>query len=376
LEWCVPSIRFRLDKPTLTGLAEQVRRDYGPDARIVATQESVVGGLGGLFGRKVVDVTVELPDAAHVEGSHQFDMPTRVGLAALLEDADSQDFGSAGDPFADVLGPTAGAPREPAVSTQGHDFASMLDALRIDVEPVPAGGGGTPARPLTAPDIRRPAWATAPVVVPRTPIAAPRPGPAEPEVLTVSRPAAPRRVESDAIAEQLVWATPRPRSRTGRTAPGAPPPQRTRAGDLLLLVGLGDDAVRVANSVRDRMQRGYVCDGGSVEGNTRRRVDDRRGALAARAYGVRSEQPVIVAYGIGSGDLADPRFDGLLSIDSDQAWLVVDATRRPEHTLQWTGALRGRLQVDAVASVRARSAGSAHPMPELGLPEAWTDLAG
>jgi hypothetical protein len=376
LEWCVPSIRFRLDKPTLTGLAEQVRRDYGPDARIVATQESVVGGLGGLFGRKVVDVTVELPDTAHVDGSHEFDMPTRVGLAALLEDADSQDFGAAADPFADLLAPSAPGAREPAVSTQGHDFASMLDALRIDVEPVTSAGGGTPARPLAVPDLRRPTWATAPVVVARPPAPAPRSAPPEPEVLSVVRTALPRPAEPDTIAEQIVWATPRPRSRTGRTAPGAPPPQRTRAGDLLLLVGLGDDAVRVANSVRDRMQRGYVCDGGSVEGNTRRRVDDRRGALAARAYGVRSEQPVIVAYGIGSGDLGDPRFDGLLSIDSDQAWLVVDATRRPEHTLQWTGALRGCLQVDAVASVRTRSAGTPHPLPELGLPEAWTDLAG
>ena len=145
----MPSIRFRLDKPTLTGLAEQVRRDYGPDARIVATQESVVGGLGGLFGRKVVDVTVDLPDAAHLDGSHEFDMPTRVGLAALLQDADSQDFGaSAGDPFEDVLRPAASGGREPAVSTQGHDFASMLDALRIDVEPAGSAGGGTPARPL------------------------------------------------------------------------------------------------------------------------------------------------------------------------------------------------------------------------------------
>jgi hypothetical protein len=375
LEWFVPSIRFRLDKPTLTGLAEQVRRDYGPDARIVATQETTVGGLGGLFGRKVVDVTVDLPDPAHLDGSHEFDMPTRVGLAALLEDADSQDFGAAaGDPFEDLLRSGGGAVREPAVSTQGHDFASVLDALRIDVEPSGETGGGTPARPLPAPAMRRPAWATAPVVLPREP--KPAPAPAAPEVLTLA-PARPRRVDvpAAAVAEQIVWATPRPRSRTGRTAPGAPPPQRTRAGDLLLLVGLGDDAVRVANAVRDRMQRGYVCDGGSVEGNTRRRVDDRRGALAARAYGVRSEQPVIVAYGLGDGDVDDPRFDGLLSIDSDQAWLVVDATRRPEHTLRWTGSLRGRLQVDAVASVRAREAGGS-ALPELGLPEAWTDLAG
>lgn len=375
----MPSIRFRLDRPTLTGLAEQVRRDYGPDARIVATQETTVGGFGGLFGRKVVDVTVDLPDPAHLEGSHEFDMPTRVGLAALLEDADSQDFGAAaGDPFEDLLRSGGGAVREPAVSTQRHDFASVLDALRIDVEPSGDAGGGTPARPLPASSVRRPAWATAPVLLPRTPA---KPAPVRvPDVpaLAPIRPltAAPQpEATPAAIAEQIVWATPRPRSRTGRTAPGAPPPQRTRAGDLLLLVGLGDDAVRVANAVRDRMQRGYVCDGGSVEGNTRRRVDDRRGALAARAYGVRSEQPVIVAYGLGDGDADDPRYEGLLSIDSDQAWLVVDATRRPEHTLRWTGSLRGRLQVDAVASIRAREAGGS-ALPELGLPEAWTDLAG
>jgi len=370
----VPSIRFRLDKPTLTGLAEQVRRDYGPDARIVATDETTLGGFGGLFGRKVVDVTVELPDATHLEGSHRFDMPTRVGLAALLEDADAQDFGAAAaDPFDDLLRGAAPLQREPAVSTQGHDFASMLDALRIDVDPVEGGGGGTPARPLAAPDSRRPAWATAPVVLPRAP--EPAPAPVAPQVLRVVPARAPRPAPVD-VAEQVVWATPRPRSRMGRTVPGAPPPQRTRAGDLLLLVGLGDDAVRVANAVRDRMQKGYVCDGGSVEGNTRRRVDDHRGALAARAYGVRSEQPVIVAYGLGDGDVADPRYEGLLSIDGDQAWLVVDATRRPEHTLRWTGALRGRLQVDAVASVRTRAAGTPHALPELGLPEAWTDLAG
>jgi hypothetical protein len=130
--------------------------------------------------------------------------------------------------------------------------------------------------------------------------------------------------------------------------------------------------VQVAQSLRDRLQRGYVCDGGSVEGNTRRRVDDRRGALAARAYGVRSAQPVIVAYGIGDGDAADPRYAGLLTIDSDQAWLVVDASRRREDTLRWTGRLRGRLQVDAVANLHGSLVRS-DSLAVLGLPEAWSD---
>ena len=46
----MPSIRFRLDKPTLNGLAARVAAQYGPDARILDTEESVVGGIAGLFG--------------------------------------------------------------------------------------------------------------------------------------------------------------------------------------------------------------------------------------------------------------------------------------------------------------------------------------
>ncbi|MDH2443877.1 hypothetical protein QDR37_07975 [Amnibacterium sp. CER49] len=379
----MPSIRFRLDKPTLSGLAEQVRREYGPDARIVDTEETVIGGFAGLFGRKVVDVTVDLPDKEAVDGSHEFDMAKRVGLAALLDDADARDFGPAGaeDPF-ELLNP--GGAAGPEVSTQGGEFASVLDALRIDTEAVPTQGGGTPARAPQKPSTARPDWAakpetaptalvprrTGPLVLPRT---APPIAPAAPLRMTTEVVAPPSLVaEAEAAAVQAtVWATPTPRSRVGRTVPGAPPPQRTRAGDLLLLVGLHDDAVGVANAVRDRLQRGYVCDGGSVEGFTRRRVDDRRGAMAARAYGVRSDQPVIVAYGIGDGDLLDPRFAGLLTIDSDQSWLVVDGARPEDQTLAWAGRLRGRLQVDAVARVGAK--GGPDPVAALGLPPAWAD---
>jgi hypothetical protein len=381
LEWFVPSIRFRLEKPTLTGLAARVAAEYGPDARIVDTEESIVGGIAGLFGKRVVDVTVELPDRAAPEGAHEFSMRARVGLAALLDDADAAELGAAGgsEPWA--------APAPAAhVSTQGGDFASVLDALRIDVEPAETGGG-TPARPL-----RRAAAAPAPqlftqVQPPRAamraitaavPVRALEAAPVR--AAPVARPAVPAQAPATpaevAAVQQYVWATAKPRSRTGRIPPGSPPPQRTRAGDLLLLVGVGDDPMHVAKALRDRMQKGYVCDGGALEGHSRRRVDDRRGAVAARAYGVRSEQPVIVAYGVGLGPMAEQELERLLSIDSDQAWLVVDAAREPTETLEWTGRLRGRLQVDAVASLRAPRNGQHEALAAIGLPEAWRELAG
>ena len=140
----MPSIRFRLEKPTLTGLAARVAAEYGPDARIVDTEESIVGGIAGIFGRRVVDVTVEVPDRAAPEGAHEFSMRSRVGLAALLDDADAADLAPASANGADPWAVPAPAAQ---VSTQGGDFASVLDALRIDVEPGEAAGG-TPARPL------------------------------------------------------------------------------------------------------------------------------------------------------------------------------------------------------------------------------------
>ena len=381
----MPSIRFRLEKPTLTGLAARVAAEYGPDARIVDTTESIVGGIAGIFGKRVVDVTVELPDRAAPDGAHEFSMRSRVGLAALLEDADAAELGPAsayGDDPWSVPAPAS------AVSTQGGDFASVLDALRIDVEPAETGGG-TPARPLRRteppltpqlftqvrpprPPMRAITAATPVRVLEATPV---RRAPAKPQPAAPPQPAPATPAEVAAV-QQYVWATAKPRSRMGRTTPGAPPPQRNRAGDLLLLVGIGEDPMRVAKALRDRMQKGYVCDGGALEGNTRRRVDDRRGAVAARAYGVRSDQPVIVAYGVGMGPLAEQEIEQLMSIDSDQAWLVVDAAREPDETLEWTGRLRGRLQVDAVASLRAQRGVQHEAIAAIGLPEAYRELAG
>ncbi|WP_375405210.1 hypothetical protein, partial [uncultured Amnibacterium sp.] len=91
----MPSIRFRLDKPTLTGLAARVAAEFGPEARILDTEETIVGGIAGIFGRRVIDVTVEVPDRAAPDGAHEFSMRSRVGLAALLEDADAADLGPA-----------------------------------------------------------------------------------------------------------------------------------------------------------------------------------------------------------------------------------------------------------------------------------------
>ena len=44
--------------------------------------------------------------------------------------------------------------------------------------------------------------------------------------------------------------------------------------------------------------------------------------------------------------------------------------------MRWTEHLRGRLQVDAVASLRTTGRGAPDALAEIGLPEAWRELAG
>ncbi|WP_210479792.1 hypothetical protein [Naasia sp. SYSU D00948] len=328
----MPSIRFRLEKPTLTGLAERVRAEYGPGARIVATDESLSGGLGGFFAKRVIDVTVEIPDPIAVPEAHEFGVPARVGLARLLDDVEEQE---AALPHA-----------EPPVSTESVDFARVLESLRTDVVPPAVAPLAPPAVPV--PPARS---------VPLPPAAAG--GGATPGVR--------RGVWEVAGAEP-----PALPGASGRIPPALP----STPGDLVVVAGLGDDALEVAHALARLAGRGHVCDGGSVTGHTRRRVEDRRGALAARAYGVQSGQVVLVAYGLGSGDPADARIAALPGIGADQVWVVVDVSRKSVDTARWVNAVRAVADVAAMATIAGRFTTGREAVAEIGLPEGWSDRVG
>ena len=82
---------------------------------------------------------------------------------------------------------------------------------------------------------------------------------------------------------------------------------------------------------------------------------------------------MIVAFGLGDGDPEEPWFDDFVGVGGDQVWAVVDATRKTEDTSRWVGMLRGRVQVDAMASIRVAQTSTPDSLHALGLPEAWSD---
>jgi hypothetical protein len=148
----------------------------------------------------------------------------------------------------------------------------------------------------------------------------------------------------------------------------------TDAGDLVVIAGLGDDALAVATSLAKRVGTADVCVGGDIAVGGNPRVDDRRGAMAARARGVESGRVTIIAFGLGEGGpTLAMRSAVVASLGSDQAWLAVDASRKEADTAQWVQTVRKTVQVQAIAVLRSGWTSTPDSVRALGLPEGWSD---
>jgi hypothetical protein len=120
---------LQLDGTSLEELKARVLAEHGSQARVISVETVTKGGIGGFFGSRHYEVTVELPDLpspTRLRDAHHLDVPTRIGLAALLEDADVQE--------AVVYNQvSSGFP----VSTSSREFANIMDQLESATIPTP-----------------------------------------------------------------------------------------------------------------------------------------------------------------------------------------------------------------------------------------------
>ena len=131
----MPSIRFPFEDLSRQELSARIQSKFGPSARVVSAHEVRVGGVGGFFARRYVDVVVDVPPGAGATASGS----GAVGLAALLEEAERAERAER---------KPSGVPVIPVVSTQTDDFAQLMAELRSYSEVPRAGllkGVGTPA---------------------------------------------------------------------------------------------------------------------------------------------------------------------------------------------------------------------------------------
>jgi hypothetical protein len=330
--------RIVMKGKTLDDIAARVREEHGPRARIVEASRVTSGGLGiaGLFSKRYVEATVELPERGRrAAGRPVPDAPAeafsptpaqRVGLAALLADADDADegfdgilsgsqepgssasggrslAGGASAPSAPAAPPAAAAP---TVSTRSHAFADLMDDLAFNgVVPAPVVPPQTPTPPA--------------VFVPVTPAS----GAAERSAGGGS--AAPASSRSSVDAPALL----------------------DGPGDLIVVLGERPEVVAVAQAIAEGSTgtRPSVRVAGSAVNGRFVAVDDRRSALDARAAGVQLDRATIVALG---WDSAHPAAAASIveALGPDQVLIAVDAGRKHADTERWFSAATASIAVD------------------------------
>lgn len=327
--------RITVTGKTLDEIATKVRVDHGPRARIVAAERVTSGGLGiaGLFTKRYVEATVELPERGRraaratqdAPGRRASDTPVsqrafsptpaqRVGLAALLADAEDAE-----DAFA--LEEPAAVPA-PAVSTRSGAFADLMDDLAFN---------GVVAEPESP-------------VAPSAGSVAGSAAPSEPVELTaqVVAPAASR------IAPALL----------------------DGPGDLVVIVGERPDTVAAVQAMADgsTLSRPAIRVAGSCADGRFVAVTDRRGALEARASGVELDRATFVAVGWipGAAEI-------IAALAPDQLWLAVDAGRKHADTERFVALASASLDVDGVVASGVASTSTPDTVRTLGLPVGWTD---
>jgi len=328
----VPTKRLRLEGSTLPELQARVRAEHGVGARIIAAEQVTVGGIRGFFAKRHIEVTVEVPDAPvellvehgseHRRASRARDeMSTRLGIAALLDDADAAESllvtGTA-SPRRAARGGTAA----PDMSTGTPDFARLMDELTFATSPA-----------------RRPADTTVPAVD--------EPVVDEPRVdVTVGEPPVDEPVVEDSALA---------------LSPGAPT-LLAGPGDLILLIGPPDDvavAVAFLSAQASALAAAPLYD-------ERAQVTDRRSALAARARGVEHGRSILVAHSTGTP----------AAVGADQVWAVVHAGRKPADTARWVREAGATVMIDAVAVLGWDATATPGTVRELGLPIGWLAPAG
>lgn len=303
--------QFRLKGPSLEAIRQKAETQYGAGARIIAAEQVTNPGIGGLFAANRFEAVVEVPGPGDV---------------ALTESATA--------PAASVPDTHPGLDR-PGIAA----LLEQADATELRLH------GST--------------WTVVP------------PSPAAP-VSTAG-------ADFAGLLEQL--------NREYRSAPpaversfphsgaetGKVPTPLTGAGDLVLLLGLGDDALGPALEMSLAAGGCDVRTGGKLMAFGHLQILDRQGATAARAGAVETGKTVLLAFGLGRPREVAGHAPLISSLAADQVWVVADARRKPEDTAAWLGVLMRNLSVDALAVVGSEDTLSPGTVKALGLPVGWQD---
>lgn len=312
--------QFRFKGPSLEAIREKAEAQYGAGARIVAAEKVTNPGIVGLFAANRFEATVEVP--AELPAAARAIPP---------------------------VSPTAAAASMPETHPGLHRpaIAALLEQADASERRL-HGSTGTAVPGTTVP------------VSPGMPVST-------------------TRADFAGLLEQLgkeygpaTNAVVRSVQRS-IAGPRTAPATLAGAGDLVLLLGLGDDALGPALEISMAAGGCDVRTGGRLTAFGHLHILDRQGATAARAGAVATGQTVLLAFGLGRPRDVAGHITLISSLAADQIWVVADARRKPEDTAAWLAVLTEKLAVDALAVVGSEDTLSPGTVNGLGLPVGWQD---
>jgi hypothetical protein len=321
---------LQLEGTSLEELKARVLAEHGSRARVVSVEQVTTGGIGGFFGHRHFEVTVEVQDGADVP-LHYGQVHEAANPAAAPAPAPSS---------RPVPRPATPSPaRPPAQKAPAKHPASAQAPRKTGLDALLDGADDEDTVSYTAPDDGFP-------------------------VSTSSREFANILDELEAVTAPVVAKQPH------RPAPA--PKLLAAAGDLVLVVGLGTDALAVARAMAASVSKAELAASGALDSPGLTRVADRRDALLARARGVERNETLFVAAGITSGGVhASAQATALAQLRADQVWAVVDASRKPEDTARWVRKVSSVVQLDAIVGIQREGTTTPETVNALGLPVSW-----
>ncbi|UKA59578.1 hypothetical protein [Arthrobacter sp. FW306-2-2C-D06B] len=319
--------QYKLKGTSLDDIRAKAEQQYGPGARIVSAEKVTNPGIAGLFAANRYEATIEVP----AEGSTQL-----AGNSCRFEGSERQQVRASWDAH---LGGEAHALQGPAIAA----LLEQADAAEMDLH-----------RPEAAVSTASPDFAGILEQLGKE-FEAPVSGPQTQGILTAL-----------------------PAPAVGHAVPVPVPAPLAGNGNLIILLGLGDDALGPALEMSIAEGGSDVRTAGALTAFGHLHVAGRQGATAARAQAVLTGQTVLVAYGLGRQGAAVTHAVDIAALAADQLWLVVDAGRKAEDTAAWVRALSAalaseRVRLDALAVLGASETGSPETVNGLGFPIGWVD---
>ncbi|QOD05742.1 hypothetical protein [Pseudarthrobacter sp. BIM B-2242] len=145
----------------------------------------------------------------------------------------------------------------------------------------------------------------------------------------------------------------------------------TGAGDVILVAGLGADALATVRSMAAVVRSSSILTAGSFRAYGTDHIVSRQGLVTAQAAAVIAREPLFVAFGLGTdGSL---RTNALTELKADQVWVVVDATRKHTDTEAWVKKVGWSAPVQALAVVNYQDTRTPETVHDLDLPIGWID---